>query len=563
MKAHFIVWLFALITLGMTIPLQANPQNSALFGTGLAFEQRVAAQEAIERVYYAHRIWPKENPGPKPLFEQMISKKQLEARVEDYLEKSAALEGFQQGPITARQLQAEMDRMAQNTHDADTLLELFSALGNNPYLIAECLARPILAERLIHDIHATAAGTFSGRDFRARRSSQIPEDGGGFPYAVPVLGSAGDSSSQAGWIPCAINTNAPPARGSITAVWTGAEMIIWGGLDFDNNFYNSGGRYSPATDSWTSTSTGTDVPIGRNYHTAVWTGTEMIVWGGCSLINEEENTGGRYNPLTDSWKATSTGAGTPTARNYHMAVWTGLEMIIWGGFSFPDDLNTGGRYNPATDSWLPTSTASPVPYPRETAAAVWTGTEMIIWGGYTVYGDNSRLNTGGRYNPNSDSWTSTSTGANVPEGNVYPEFVWTGKELIVWGGYDEANLCRNSGGRYDPATDSWAATSIGVGVPSARAAYSAVWTGTEMIVWGGGDFSMAFNTGGRYNPSTDTWIPMSMGANVPVARYFHKAVWTGTEMIVYGGSDWAGNNINTGGCYVPAGSSHVRPVSPP
>jgi hypothetical protein len=47
---------------------------------------------------------------------------------------------------------------------------------------------------------------------------------------------------------------------------------------------NTGGRYDPATDSWAATPfTGASVPSGRWYHTAVWTGTEMIVWGGLFL----------------------------------------------------------------------------------------------------------------------------------------------------------------------------------------------------------------------------------------------------------------------------------------
>ena len=60
----------------------------------------------------------------------------------------------------------------------------------------------------------------------------------------------------------------------------------------------------------------------------------MIVWGGrycptsvCSYFN----TGGRYNPDTDGWVATST-TNAPTARATHSAVWTGSEMIAWGGF---------------------------------------------------------------------------------------------------------------------------------------------------------------------------------------------------------------------------------------
>ena len=48
------------------------------------------------------------------------------------------------------------------------------------------------------------------------------------------------------------------------------------------------------------------------------------------------NTGGRYNPGTDSWTATST-TNAPTARYVHTAVWTGSEMIVWGGFGISFD----------------------------------------------------------------------------------------------------------------------------------------------------------------------------------------------------------------------------------
>src|SRR4029079_10580035 len=108
-------------------------------------------------------------------------------------------------------------------------------------------------------------------------------------------------------------------------------------------------------DSWTATST-TNAPDGRYYHTAVWTGSEMIVWGGNN--GTDLNTGGRYNPSTDSWVATST-INAPTGRRQHTAVWTGSEMIVWGGLFFDfmfHYLNTGGRYNPSTDSWTATST---------------------------------------------------------------------------------------------------------------------------------------------------------------------------------------------------------------
>ena len=68
----------------------------------------------------------------------------------------------------------------------------------------------------------------------------------------------------------------------------------------------------------------------------------MVVWGG-NGSGGYRNTGGVYNPTTDSWTATATG-GAPVARRGPMtAVWSGTEMLIWGG---GDPMtNSGGRYD--------------------------------------------------------------------------------------------------------------------------------------------------------------------------------------------------------------------------
>src|SRR5262249_24705613 len=151
-------------------------------------------------------------------------------------------------------------------------------------------------------------------------------------------------------------TNAPTARADHTAVWTGGEMIVWGGQDNSGHLLATCGRDSTSSDRWTPTST-THAATGREDHTGVWTGSEMIVWSGDELSGN--NTGVRYNPSTDSWTATST-TNAPTGRGAHTAVWTGSEMIVWGGFGPVGQgfayLNTGGRYNPDTDSWTATST---------------------------------------------------------------------------------------------------------------------------------------------------------------------------------------------------------------
>src|SRR5437660_4614246 len=118
------------------------------------FADRVAYQRAIEGVYWRHRIWPTERPDPKPSLDAVMSQAQLEKKVADYLRKSQALEDYWQRPITAEQLQAEMDRMATRTKQPDVLRELFAALGNDPFVIAERLAGPLLTERLVCDLSA-------------------------------------------------------------------------------------------------------------------------------------------------------------------------------------------------------------------------------------------------------------------------------------------------------------------------------------------------------------------------------------------------------------------------
>src|SRR6476660_345914 len=96
----------------------------------LSFAERVAYQHAIEDVYLRHRIWPKERPDPKPSLDAVMSQTQIEKKVEDYLRDSEMLEDYWQRPISAEQLQAEMDRMAEHTKQPEVLRELFAALGN-------------------------------------------------------------------------------------------------------------------------------------------------------------------------------------------------------------------------------------------------------------------------------------------------------------------------------------------------------------------------------------------------------------------------------------------------
>ena len=159
-KAHLIRGAFylALLSTGTLLGFfrPEMPANSSQ--RTLTFPQRVAYQRAIEDVYWRHRIWPKERPDPKPSLDAVMSQAELEKKVEDYLRNSQALEGQRQVPLTAEQLQAEMNRMAQHTKQPEVLRELFEALGNDPVIIAECVARPALVERLMAKFYSHDQG---------------------------------------------------------------------------------------------------------------------------------------------------------------------------------------------------------------------------------------------------------------------------------------------------------------------------------------------------------------------------------------------------------------------
>jgi len=236
------------------------------FQRTLTFAERVAYQRAIEEVYWRHRIWPKERPDPKPPLDVVMSQAQIEKKVADYLRKSQALEDYLQRPITAEQLQVEMDRMAENTKQPEVLRELFEALGDDPFVIAECLARPVLAAHLTGDLSAqNETGRLEYERSKGLRSISMPMMSGNAAYTLPRI--FGGSCRDDMWT-AVTTTNAPSARDGHTATWTSTEMIVWGGYD-GTNYWNTGVKYNPSTDSWTATST-TDAPSGRTGHTATW-----------------------------------------------------------------------------------------------------------------------------------------------------------------------------------------------------------------------------------------------------------------------------------------------------
>jgi len=101
----------------------------------LTFEERLRAQEAIERVYYSHQI------GATRPFEEAVPRAVLEEKVRRTLQQTAAIEVYWKTRVTDEMLERELERMSQGTRLPDRLQELFAALDSDAFLIKECLAR--------------------------------------------------------------------------------------------------------------------------------------------------------------------------------------------------------------------------------------------------------------------------------------------------------------------------------------------------------------------------------------------------------------------------------------
>ena len=684
----------SLFALSAICLIAASTVATASRGT-LTLDERVAYQRKIEQIYWRHRTATAQNAQAPAAFVEAMPDQAIRAKVEDTLRKSAALAAYWQRPVTGDQLQAEVARIVAQTKQPQVLQELFAALDNDPSVIAECLARPLLVERELQNWYArdsrfhgglrqkveadlkahtggdlkTLSGQYSERHFSRKENESeqtkaqvapgvsnvaVPEkewqslvdelasafaDGvqGSLPdpfylttttkastpnvptaqfssvreddtqfYVVSVLAETTDKLTVATvswpkepldiwwqrvrgdmpldsttiplqsfdlpqpaaplagedtWKPTAA---ALSARESHTAIWTGSEMIVWGGFYNPSNFTDYAvtvaGRYNPATDSWTLTST-QNAPTWRERHTAVWTGTEMVVWGGYSGVSGTTNTGARYNPTSDTWTPTST-TNAPTKRSRHVAVWTGSRMLVFGGRTGDTDnttTNTGGSYDPVSNTWTALSTTN-APAGREYFTGVWSGTEMIVWGGYNGQASTT-VNTGGRYNPATNSWQATSS-SGAPPARFAHNSAWTGSKMLVWGGAADffSTTFYNTGYLYDPAANTWSPIST-TNAPSARDAAVAVWTGSEMVIWGG-DNGNRLLSGGRYNVASNTWQTVgTIGA--PQNSVLMSAVWTGTEMIVWGGQEpTIAADINTGGRYRPSDNTWLPVTNP-
>lgn len=334
-----------------------------------------------------------------------------------------------------------------------------------------------------------------------------------------------DCTLPKGWLSMSSAPTGFEGRYWHSAVWTGSKMIVWGGYGTyaaPSYVYvkPSGAAYDLAGDAWTTIAAPPSaLSSGRWHHSGVWTGTQMIVWGGLNNTSYTTssyytNTGAIYDPSTNTWPKT-VAATSLTPRYDHVGVWstTTNEMLIWGGMAYGSTyapVNDGAAYDPATDTWTPMP-ASPLS-PRYRASAVWTGTELIIWGGLSTTSTTSGiLRDGARYDPKTKVWTKFPDPPAELDARWDNAQVWSGKEMLVWGGVGSivgSSYGRSDGARYMPG-GSWTRFTVpsddifATGTQATRAGVQAWYGNGKLWMWSGAPVTSSSyvgspTTGGGY-----------------------------------------------------------------
>jgi hypothetical protein len=237
-------------------------------------------------------------------------------------------------------------------------------------------------------------------------------------------------------------------------------------------------------------------PGPRNEGTSLWIGNGLFFWGGESWTGGSHATGWLFDPVARRWHRV---AAAPLAgRSLAAAVWTGDEVLVWGGYARGGTFADGAAYDPVTDIWR-TLPAAPLSA-RAPVATVWTGTEMVVWGS----GSRERpgVRDGAAFDPRANRWRTIAPApvALNDAGWPSPSTVWTGREMIVVGSLLDANNAATTpdatGLAYDPAGDTWRT------LPPVRLspqASAAAWTGSGVLAM---DYELraAF-----YDPGQDAW----------------------------------------------------------
>jgi hypothetical protein len=277
---------------------------------------------------------------------------------------------------------------------------------------------------------------------------------------------------------------------------------------------------------------------------AVWTGTEMIVWGGVTgkvvttpgPCDRCASDGAAYNPATGTWRVIAPAPAGVEGGGGAGVIWTGNEMVVWASNS-PDGPAGAAAYNPRTNSWrrLP---AGPLGK-RELYVSVWSGKELIVIGG--ALGDTLATPLAAALDPEAGTWRLV-PGLNRLTGLLPGPAVWDGHDVLVTAARCSTGTnisCRSIFLAYNPATDAvrelkLPAYSADFGADQAASLKPIGWTGTEVVFSTTVPGSVRLI---RYNPTTGVW---TKGAYAPCYIPFThptQTAWLGNRYVAACGDD--------------------------
>lgn len=287
----------------------------------------------------------------------------------------------------------------------------------------------------------------------------------------------------------------PQDRIGASAVWTGQELVVWGGAVRDGaQVFNDGFTFKPEASTWATLPASPIAP--RYFAGAVWTGKEVLIWGGLDGQSGAFADGAAYNPATQAWRVlpdAPIGARRPLA-----AVWAGQEMLIWGAAGSPDQsVVSGAAYDPSSNTW---SLLPDAPVALTDGQAVWTGTDLVAVG---PQGPSDTHPRALEYDLATGTWTT------LPSPDLIP---WTG---VVWTGSTVLAVDDNASAEtLNPATNEWSRA-------EAPPLHAGEFGGPLMVNESGDTFIVAF--GGEAVLSGGAWVNLtdqlatSHGVYVPVA----------------------------------------------
>jgi hypothetical protein len=220
------------------------------------------------------------------------------------------------------------------------------------------------------------------------------------------------------------------------------------------------------------------------------------------------------------------------ARDTPSVAWTGRELLVWGGVGLRGPLyGDGAAYNPAVHRWR---VLAPAPLtPRNQQTAVWTGRELLIWGGYDTIspGGLHLVADGAAYRPDTDTWRRLPPAPLSARSNAVG--AWTGSHVVILGGGGSPTPA-SDGASYEPRRNRW----THIAAPVAPADHPITWGAVieangRLLAWS--NWTIPDGPGGSdlfaFTEQTRRW--RLLGPSGPLA-YVDDAIWTGHDAMALG-----------------------------